>query len=121
MTMTEDQIIAEAKRLAVAEGNPFMREDFYFAEAVARHALRLATQPEQDPALVKAMAVWDEAREAWAQNDFNHETAALKIMDAYPAPPQTAVEWAKQKPLNTFPHDLDGLRDYILTMAGEKQ
>ena len=121
MTKTEDQIIAEAKRLAVAEGNPFMREDFYFAEAVARHAIRLATQPEQDPALVKAMAVWDEAREAWAQNDFNHETAALKIMDAYPAPPQTAVEWAKQKPLNTFPHDLDGLRDYILTMAGEKQ
>ena len=118
MTMTEDQIIAEAVRLTDAEGHRTLKEQ---QESVARHAIRLATQPEQDPALVKAMAVWDEAMEAWAQNDFNHETAALKIMDAYPAPPQTAVEWAKQKPLNTFPHDLDGLRDYILTMAGEKQ
>ena len=120
MTMTEDQIIAEAVRLTEADVRWTSRSDAYVA-SVARHAIRLATQPEQDPALVKAMAVWDEAREAWAQNDFNHETAALKIMDAYPAPPQTAVEWAKQKPLNTFPHDLDGLRDYILTMAGEKQ
>ena len=120
MTKTEDQIIAEAVRLTEADVRWTSRSDAYVA-SVARHALRLATQPEQDPALVKAMAVWDEAREAWEQNDFNHETAALKIMDAYPAPPQTAVEWAKQKPLNTFPHDLDGLRDYILTMAGEKQ
>ena len=120
MTKTEDQIIAEAKRLAVAEGNPFMREDFYFAEAVARHAIRLATQPEQDPALVKAMAVWDEAREAWAQNDFNHETAALKIMDAYPAPSPWVVDWAKGSLLLPCVQ-AQAVARFILTMAGEKQ
>ena len=64
MTKTVDQIIAEAKRLAVAEGNPFMREDFYFAEAVARHALRLATQPEQDPTRITALEAENERMKA---------------------------------------------------------
>ena len=118
--MKEDQIIAEAKRLANAE---MLSNDANFAEAVARHALRLATQPEQDPALVKAMAVWDEAREAWAQNDFNHETAALKIMDAYPAPSAEAVQWARLTISYTQRDNGRGHRiaAYILTMAGEKQ
>mgnify|MGYP003412426022 FL=1 len=118
--MTEDQIIAEAVRLTDAEGHRTLKEQ---QESVARHAIRLATQPEQDPALVKAMAVWDEAREAWAQNDFNHETAALKIMDAYHAPELPAVEWARyvlSDPSLYRERVLIAAR-FILTMAGEKQ
>ena len=120
MTKTEDQIIAEAKRLAYAE--KIHETGGELAVAVARHALRLATQPEQDPGLVKAMAVWDEAREAWAMNDFNHETAAFKIMDAYPAPSAELIDWAigALSTPNTFAEQRDAAR-YILTMAGGKQ
>ena len=84
MTMTEDQIIAEAKRLAKGSTHAFTLDTY--AEAVARHALRLAEEPEQDPALVKATAVFDEAITAWTLNDFNYEAAARKIKDAYPVP-----------------------------------
>ena len=119
MTMTEDQIIAEAVRLTEADVRWTSRSDAYVA-SVARHAIRLATQPEQDPALVKAMAVWDEAREAWAQNDFNHETAALKIMDAYPAPSPWVVDWAKGSLLLPCVQ-AQAVARFILTMAGEKQ
>ena len=125
MTKTVDQIIAEAKRLAVAEGNPFMREDFYFAEAVARHAIRLATQPEEDPALVKAKAAWDEAYVAW-RNDASssdNETAARIIMKHYHPPELPAVEWARyvlSGPSLRRDRVLIAAR-FILTMAGEKQ
>ncbi len=121
MTKTEDQIIAEAVRLAVAEGHRTLKEQ---RESVARHAIRLATQPEQDPALVKAMGVFSEARIAWhcttTVDCQDKQAAAREIMEHYPAPPPEALGWARMSLKNQYSW-ARAAAAYILAMAGEKQ
>lgn len=127
MTMTEDQIIAEAEALAMQEqGGITLGYTVTFARHY--HALKTAqaTQPEQDPALVKAMAVWDAASGAYCMGgkggkDRWREAAARKIMDAYPAPSAELLQWARETLQGPCRAVEQRLAIYILTMAGEKQ
>lgn len=125
--MTEDQIIARAREIVKAH-YPEMKPNYAGRRLqIAIDALRLATQPEQDPALVKALAVFDDANAAYwnctAGENKWREASALIILKHYPAPDAAVVAWAKWSSCQNHTFDPVGLSvaDYILFMAGEKQ
>lgn len=123
MPLTDDQIIAEAERLALAEWRATYGRT-PFPRLVARHALRLAAQPKQDPQLVKAMDLADEL--FWNATGQKCDAVARMapiIMSHYPGPDAEAVQWARFEnsgnPLVMGSVSHQAAADYILKMAGE--